>query len=48
MDSLYKIALQGKRNVYTQAAIKPNSLLRNGAYDIVMRGVQKYARGVHR
>jgi hypothetical protein len=27
--------------MYTQAAIKPNSLLRNGAYGIVMRGVQK-------
>jgi hypothetical protein len=27
--------------MYAQAAIKPNSLLRNGAYGIVMRGVQK-------
>lgn len=27
--------------MYTQAAIKPNALLRNGAYGIVMRGVQK-------
>ena len=29
--------------MYAQAAIKPNSLLRNGAYGIVMRGVQKCA-----
>ena len=27
--------------MYAQAAIKPNTLLRNGAYSIVMRGVQK-------
>lgn len=27
--------------MYVQAAIKPNTLLRNGAYGIVMRGVQK-------
>ena len=27
--------------MYAQAAIKPNILLRNGAYGIVMRGVQK-------
>ena len=27
--------------MYTQAAIKPSPLLRNGAYVIVMRGVQK-------
>lgn len=27
--------------MYAQAAIKPNTLLRNGAYGIVMRGVQK-------
>ena len=27
--------------MYAQAAIKPNPLLRNGAYGIVMRGVQK-------
>jgi len=25
--------------MYAQAAIKPNPLLRNGAYGIVMRGV---------
>lgn len=31
--------------MYAQAAIKPNSLLRNGAYGIVMRGVQKCTRG---
>ncbi len=31
--------------MYEQAAIKPNSLLRNGAYGIVMRGVQKCTRG---
>ena len=27
--------------MYAQAAIKPNPLLHNGAYSIVMRGVQK-------
>lgn len=27
--------------MYAQAAIKQNSLLRNGAYGIVMMGVQK-------
>ena len=27
--------------MYAQAAIKPNTLLRNGAYGAVMRGVQK-------
>ena len=27
--------------MYAQAAIKPNTLLRNGAYVIVMKGVQK-------
>ena len=27
--------------MYAQVAIKPNTLLRNGAYGIVMRGVQK-------
>ena len=31
--------------MYAQAAIKPNTLLRNGAYGIVMRGVQKCTRG---
>ena len=28
--------------MYTQAAIKSNTLLRNGAYGIVMRGVQMH------
>ena len=27
--------------MYAQAVLKPNTLLRNGAYGIVMRGVQK-------
>ena len=27
--------------MYTQEALKPNTLLHNGAYGIVMRGVQK-------
>ena len=31
--------------MYAQAAIKLNPLLRNGAYGIVMRGVQKCTRG---
>ena len=31
--------------MYAQAAIKSNTLLRNGAYGIVMRGVQKCTRG---
>lgn len=31
--------------MYVQAAIKQNILLRNGAYGIVMRGVQKCTRG---
>jgi len=31
--------------MYARAAIKPNPLLRNGAYGIVMRGVQKCTRG---
>lgn len=31
--------------MYAQVAIKPNPLLRNGAYGIVMRGVQKCTRG---
>lgn len=30
--------------MYAQAAIKPNALLRNGAYGIVMRGVPKCTR----
>ena len=30
--------------MYAQVAIKPNPLLRNGAYGIVMRGVQKCTR----
>lgn len=33
-------------DMYSQAAIKPNTLLRNGAYGIVMRGVQKVHTGV--
>lgn len=32
--------------MYAQVAIKLNTLLRNGAYGIVMRGVQKCTRGV--
>lgn len=31
--------------MYAQAVLKPNTLLRNGAYGIVMRGVQKCTRG---
>ena len=31
--------------MYAQTAIQPNPLLRNGAYGIVMRGVQKCTRG---
>ncbi len=31
--------------MYAQAVIKPNTLLRNGAYGIVMMGVQKCTRG---
>ena len=31
--------------MYAQAAEKPNTLLCNGAYGIVMRGVQKCTRG---
>ncbi len=31
--------------MYAKAAVKPNPLLRNGAYGIVMRGVQKCTRG---
>ena len=31
--------------MYAQAAIKPNTLLRNGSYGIVMGGVQKCTRG---
>lgn len=34
--------------MYAQAAIKPNTLLRNGAHGIVMRGVQNAHGGVHR
>ena len=33
-------------DMYAQAAIKPNNFLRNGAYGIVMRGVQKMHTGV--
>ena len=32
--------------MYALAALKPNTLLRNDACDIVMRGVQKCTRGV--
>lgn len=32
--------------MYAQVAVKPNLLLRNGAYGIVMRGVQKCTRRV--
>ncbi len=32
--------------MYAQVAVKPNLLLRNGAYGIVMRGVQKCTRCV--
>lgn len=35
----------GEIDMYAQAAIKPKTLLRNGAYGIVMRGVQKCTRG---
>ena len=31
--------------MYAQTAINPNTLHRNGATDIVMRGVQKCTRG---
>lgn len=31
--------------MYAQAAIKPNTLLRNGAYGIVMRGVEMHLCG---
>lgn len=31
--------------MYAQVAIKQNTLRRNGAYGIVMRGVQKCTRG---
>ena len=31
--------------MYAQTAIKQNSIRRNGATDIVMRGVQKCTRG---
>ena len=31
--------------MYAQAAIKPNPLLRNDAYGIIMRGVQKCTLG---
>ena len=31
--------------MYAQTALQPNPLLRNGAYGIVMRGVQKCTRG---
>ena len=34
-----------ENEMYVQAAIKQNILLRNGAYGIVMRGVQKCTRG---
>ena len=33
-------------DMYAQATIKPNTLLRNGAYGIVTRGVQKMHAGV--
>ena len=36
-----KFQFYEENTVYAQAAIKPNTLLRNGAYGIVMRGVQK-------
>lgn len=32
--------------MYAQAAVKPNTLLRNGAYGIVMRGCAKMHTGV--
>ena len=31
--------------MYAQAAVKPNTLLRNGAYGIVMRGAKKHLCG---
>ena len=31
--------------MYAQAVLKPNTLLRNGAYGIVMRGVHFCTRG---
>lgn len=34
--------------MYAQTALKSHPLLRNGAYGIVMRGVQKMNTGVHR
>ena len=36
-----KFHFHEESEMYAQAAIKPNTLLRNGAYGIVMRGVQK-------
>ncbi len=40
-----KFQFHKENAMYAQAAIKPNTILRNGAYGIVMRGVQKCTRG---
>ena len=40
-----KFQFHKENAMYAQAAIKSNTLLRNGAYGIVMRGVQKCTRG---
>ncbi len=37
--------MASSNEIYAQAAIKQNSIRRNGATDIVMRGVQKCTRG---
>lgn len=34
--------------MYAKVAVKPNTLLRNGAYGIVMRSVQKCTCAMHR
>lgn len=45
---VYNLQFDKESEMYAQTALKPNPLLRNGAYGIVMRGVQKMNTGVHR
>lgn len=45
---VYEVLLYKENKMNAQAAIKSDTLLRNGAYGIVMRGVQNAPVRVHR
>lgn len=47
-ESIMKLGFHEENAMYAQVALQPNTLLRNGAYGIVMRDVQKCTPRVHR